>query len=613
MSFQTRLLLTYSLLIVLLVFILGMSFYQYSARAFEANAYSNLEVISDKMIQQLDSLIRPMDLITVYLLSSGSFMSSMATLATLDGDNPRNLAFINEGKKDIYSTLLSYAIDKNFYRVSVINKNGHLITSIFRTQNVSENLPELIKGLDWTERADSVNGKAVILPPYADQWALTENIRVFGLVRAVQGPKGGIGYIEVQNPYSQLEKIFSVPDAGSTKVVAVTDSGEIFYSSGVTDGELLSYYSGLAAAGQGPVHMERNPLTRRDEIIAGAGSEYTGIRLVLAQDRDALLTPLLFTGNITLAFGFLLLIVSLIYVYIFSRQLARPIRQLKEQMEGTELANLPEQITFESSNNEIEALNRSFQHLRERLSEAVRRELRSQSLQMKASFDSLQSQVNPHFLYNILNVLSNKGIVNGDDEICEICDSIAAMLRYSTSTLKRSATIGEELEHVRNYLLLMKKRFEHRLRFHIEVDQAIYGEGIPKIVLQQLVENSINHGFESIRTTMEVRIRGYASGGRWYIEISDNGQGFDPEVLVRLEERMSSAKNELIYPEARTGLAIGGLGLINTYARMALYYNGRFVFKLDNNEAGGALVTIGGEMGLAEEGDESDEGFARRG
>jgi len=62
-------------------------------------------------------------------------------------------------------------------------------------------------------------------------------------------------------------------------------------------------------------------------------------------------------------------------------------------------------------------------------------------LQMKANFDSLQAQVNPHFIYNILTVLSNKGIENNDEEICDICESVASMLRYSTSTLKPSATI----------------------------------------------------------------------------------------------------------------------------------------------------------------------------
>jgi len=202
--------------------------------------------------------------------------------------------------------------------------------------------------------------------------------------------------------------------------------------------------------------------------------------------------------------------------------------------------------------------------------------------------------VNPHCIYNILNVLSNKGIVNGDDEICEICDNIASMLRYSTSTLKRTATIAEELEHVRKYLMLMKKRFEHRLEFEISADPEICNAAIPKIVLQQIVENSINHGFEKLQTIMYISVKGYASDGWWYIEITDNGQGFAPEVLNQLKIKMEEVKKELSGTESYKGLAIGGMGLINTYARLLLFHHGKFVFKLENAEGGGAKVTIGG-------------------
>ena len=610
MSFQTRLLLTYSLLIVLLVVILGISFYQYSAGVFEANAYSNLTVISEKMSQQLDNLIRPMDFITTYLLSNAGFVSSMTSLASLDRDNPRNLPYINEGIQTINSFLLSYSIDKNFYRVSVFNTKGEFLSSNFRVQGMSGNLKELISSLQWLTVADNAEGSIMVLCPYTDPWALSDRKKVFGLARSVQGPKGSVGYIEVQNPYSELEIIFDIPDEENVKVVAVTSSGEIFFDNGIRQSALLDYYSRRAAAVKNSVSIERNPITGMDELVTGIESDYTGIKIILAQDKKALLKPLSFTGNITLAVSLIIILISLVYIYIFSKQLAKPIRQLKEKMESTELENLPERILLESSNNEIEALNSSFQHLRQRLNEAVRREIRSQALQMKASFDSLQAQVDPHFIYNILNVLSNKGIVNGDDEICEICDSIAAMLRYSTSTLKRSATVSEELEHVRNYLLLMKKRFEHRLEFNVDVDEGVCGETIPKIILQQIVENSINHGFIRLQTTMKISIRGYISDGWWYIEITDNGQGFHPQAICELENRMKSVKRELSGDIPQTGFAIGGMGLVNVYARLMLFYNGKMVFTLKNMDSGGAKVIIGAAMGMKGESEKSDEDSA---
>lgn len=137
MSFRTRLFLTYFILIVLLVVLLGLGFYQYTANAFEENAYSNLSVISDKMSQQLDNLIHPIDLMITYLLSTENFMSSMTTLATLDKNNANNKVFITEARATVYSNIMNYATLKNFYRVSFFNREGDFSTSNFRVKDIN--------------------------------------------------------------------------------------------------------------------------------------------------------------------------------------------------------------------------------------------------------------------------------------------------------------------------------------------------------------------------------------------------------------------------------------------------------------------------------------------
>jgi two-component system sensor histidine kinase YesM len=600
MRFQSKLIIAYLAFIIFLIIILGGIFYRHSTMVFQENAYSNITVIADKISQQLENIIQPMDFKTAELLSDESIISSLTSLGNVDRNQTENLIYINEARRNIYSKLITYSIDKNFYRVSFFNNNGDFLTSNFRMQDVNENIINVINNLSWKRNADSALGKITMIPPYKDPWA-ADGIKVFGVARSIQWPRSGMGYIEIQKSYVDLQKIFEVPDQNSTKVIAITDAGEFFYSDDIEDRQLLEYYSSLAASLNKAASVKKNNITGKDEIVAGVKSAYTGLSIIIAQDKTSIFKPLSYTARATLIIAFIIIIISFVYIYIFSRQLTKPIRQLKYKIEDTELENLPEKIIFENSHNEIEALNNSFQRLRERLNEAVRREIKSQSLQMKANFDSLQAQVNPHFIYNILNVLSNKGIENGDDEICEICDSIAAMLRYSTSTLNRSATISEELEHVKNYLLLMKKRYEHRLEFDFEIDESIYGEKIPKIVLQQIVENSVNHCFKSGQKIVKIQIRGYVSGGFWYIEFTDNGSGFEEAVLKELEKRMEAMKRDLIIGEQNTGLSIGGMGLINTYGRLMLFYKNKFIFTLKNDEFGGAKVTIGSIVGISEE------------
>ncbi len=166
-------------------------------------------------------------------------------------------------------------------------------------------------------------------------------------------------------------------------------------------------------------------------------------------------------------------IISMAFVIIISRRLTKPIHELRTFMEHTQIENMDKTFRLEMPNDEIEALNKSYQNVLKRLQEAIVKEKRMAILQLQAQFDSLQAQVNPHFLYNVLNVISNRGIISGDETICEICGSLAAMLRYSTNTKERYATICEELNYLEQYFYLLKSRYQHKISFKIQVEEEI--------------------------------------------------------------------------------------------------------------------------------------------
>lgn len=144
MRFQTKLTLTYSIFIIFLVIILGGLFYKYSTEAFEKNAYSNIEIIASKMSQQFENLINPMDFKTTELLSDENFVSSLTSLATIDRDDPKNQIYISEARQSIKQKLITYSIDKNFYRVSFFNNKGDFLTSNYRMQTNNEDFTFII-------------------------------------------------------------------------------------------------------------------------------------------------------------------------------------------------------------------------------------------------------------------------------------------------------------------------------------------------------------------------------------------------------------------------------------------------------------------------------------
>jgi len=248
LSFQSKLLLVYLIFIVLLVMALGTSFYVISSKTLEENAYTNLNVLVNKMSQQMDGLISPMDFISLNLISKGNFMSSMKSLVLLERNNPDNSRFIMEAYSEIYQELMNYTIGRNYYRVSYFNLQGDFISSNVTNTLEMTQYREIINGIEWLDDVESSNGGIIIIPPYDDPWALKE-VKVFGVTRTDRSIDYNIGYIEVQRKYEELEKAFFVENDSHIRIVAITKENKLLYSSGVDDPEILNYYVSLANQG----------------------------------------------------------------------------------------------------------------------------------------------------------------------------------------------------------------------------------------------------------------------------------------------------------------------------------------------------------------------------
>lgn len=602
MRFQTKLIYTYSFLIVLLVSILAVMFYGYSSGIFEREAIGTYELLGTKLGQQLDTMILPMDFISTNLISDASFKSALASLGSLDRQDAGNSRFITEAMQTISSQLSSYSIYKNFYAVVVFNRKGDFFSSNFRDHMAVSVAPGTIAGLPWIRRATEAAGRSVVVSPYEDAWRSKGKAEVYGRARVVPGIYDELGFIEVQNRAEVLRQILSVPGREFVRVLVFQADGRPFYLSEDLSESLVEYYRAESGRTDRRAVFRPNPITKGAEFITSSRSTYSDLTVTLALDKRALLAPLSFVRYSSLGLGLVIILFSMIYTWFSSRQLVKPLKLMQGRMEATELSNLPQGKPIDHPDDEIVALDAAFRSLTGRLDEAIQHELSSRTLWMQAKLDSLQAQVNPHFINNILTVIANRGLESGDEGIGQICQGVASMLRYSTSTEERSATIAGEIGHVETYLFLMKQRLEDRLDYHVEAAVAALAAPVPKIVFQQIVENSINHGYARLHKPMRIEIRIQAAGGRWLAELLDDGEGFQSARLEELKVTIGSIGEDLRAGTGDQGLALGGLGLINTYSRLFLFYHGDLLWEMGNRETGGAWVRIGGPL-VAEAGE----------
>lgn len=596
MKFRTKLILFFSIVIFFISAILGIVCYNYNSKRLSEKAAQSLKFYSRQTAANVDFTVDSMKHVTDYILSEQDMLYAMKTLPKYyeKGNYGFGKTIKHNDLLDTLNTgLAMYYIDSNFYRVIIFNEFGDVASS---TNNGSKltNKARNTSDIKWLDSAARMHGKPILIAPHMDGWGIRESEEVFSLARKVQG--GDFGYIEVQYATDELKDIFEIPDS-DIKVVAFLPGGEILYQSEGLTSDLVSY-------------IKKHPeVTKMDSITVSSDtsmwaseiSDNYGIRVVALEEKTGIIAGMKEAVMIALGMAIGCFVISMGVVIFIASKLSRPLTVLKDQMENTGIENMDAELVVPNTDDEVQAVGIAYQNLMHRLNESIVKERRMSLLQLQAQFDTLQAQVNPHFLYNVLNVISSRGIMDGDEEICEICGCLAAMLRYSTNTKERYATVEKELEYLERYIFLLKSRYEHRLEVEVDCEESVKQEQLPKIVLQQLVENSIQHGYNNSKNIMKIYVHGWRDETGWYFEVRDNGQGTTEEVREELNEKMRKIREKIMSRGSSIEFEIGGMGLANTYARMFLVYNGKAVFRIRNLEEGLSVI-----IGVSEKEDEAD-------
>ena len=599
MRFRSRLILTYSLLVSGLIILLAVIFEFYNLRHLETLSRQNLDILCKNMSHQLDEIVRPMVFITEFLLSDSKTLSAISITARAERNNA-NSAFIAQAKKDIHTSFSTYCNGVNFHRVNFFSEAGDILSNNLLVYTIPDGEADLDK-LPFISEVDEAMGKPVLIPIYNDPWDSRNPVKVFGIIRLIMGNNIS-SYIEIQKPARALEEIYNLNNTGSYLLAVLNGRGDIFYSQ-LNEGDklLLSGIWGKLSPGESITDFS-------GRYVASYYSPYTDTYTMVIQTESSMTAAVIDTTVITIIMALCLCAASMALISLLSVRVTAPIGQLIRRIENTSFDNIECETASDLDNkiqnnsgarpeyrdDELVRLWESYNQLLWRLNVARRQEEQMTMLHMQAEFDALQAQMNPHFLYNVLNVISHRGVQNGDETICEICEKLASMLRYSAGISQRLVPIREELEYLNHYLFLLKTRYRDKLVYSLDIADETKDQMIPKIVLQQLVENSITHGFFETSGVMRINVRSFTEDNSWLIEVSDNGCGFSEDDINILNKKMEKIADAL--NQGQFSLNVGGMGLLNIYARFIILFGSGVVFRIVNMDSGGAKVIIGASM-----------------
>jgi len=546
---------------------------------------SELEQILSRVDQLATQVISNNELLNFFvLLSSDADEGNYFTDNLLDGIRAESiLASIN-------------GTDAFAARICIYNQMGDFVATgpLYETTgNIDAILDDKQAILDTMELLAGSVDRRLILDPRPDRWSNNPKSYTFTVLRAFSPPYTAkvfaILSIEMDmNIFSEYE--FFTADAGKPEYLLVGRDGGIIYAADETRDisqiapELLSLASGgdTVAATQ---YITENGVRKLAIVSQVAPSDWLLCCLIpTAQLNEPYLGS--YYMMVGVCAGLLLLI--LLATNITADYIAKPLITLSKDIGNINLHNISVVLTSpkrEYSVEELRQLDLAYRQMLSRINKSI-------SFEMRAYLRALQSQMNPHFLYNMLSAIVESGEEENSPRTVAMCMKLTEMMRYIADYHNDRVSFEQELQHARNYLDLMKERYETRFSYSIDADQDALSILVPKLIVQPLTENCFKHGFVGCRPPWRIDIRLRRLSGGWELTVQDNGVGFSRDKINEIHQRVVSFERDM--SGSFESLKTEGMGLINSILRLTLLQNTPPTYEIKNPPGGGTIVRIGG-------------------
>ena len=209
--------------------------------------------------------------------------------------------------------------------------------------------------------------------------------------------------------------------------------------------------------------------------------------------------------------------------------------------------------------------------MREQLQKVEMENLRISSALQASQLRLLQARINPHFLFNTLNMITQMAHMEDAVETAHLMEATADFLRYNLGKVTKSVTLADEIENTKNYIYIQRCRFGDRIRFAFDVDETCTGQEIPCMILQPLVENAVSHGVGSMISGGQVTISLFRQDSHICLEVRDNGVGIEPQLQEKIRASFAQERCD-----------DGHIGLYNVYQRLHLFFGEGLRFELES-------------------------------
>lgn len=435
--------------------------------------------------------------------------------------------------------------------------------------------------------------KAAIVADKMPAWGIYNN-EIF-VSRAMYGQNGNlIAVISLEILESRLFSLIKESSNDNKSIIISDGSGAVVSS---TDRSLIgksivnkSYFSKISAKENGVLNYKENGNYKAIFETLSDNRSMPQWRIITIIPLDSLLTEGVKIRNMGIFICGLCLIFSCSIFFLFINRITYRVKTLVMKMNGIKEGKFSKIENINETSDEIGIMIKTFNLMIESLQRLIHENYEA-SLKMKdialkkkeAELYALQSQINPHFLFNTLESIRMKLHNKNDDDATEMIVNLSKILRKSLNWNGEIVLLSEEMDFVKNYLDIQKCRFKEKLSYSIEISVELTEIKIPKFIIQPIVENAIKHGLEKKRGKGRLLITASKSEENIIIMVRDDGIGIENEVLEKIRNELNNGnvikKNE-------------NIGIKNVNDRISLLYGKNYGIKIESIKGEGTTVYL---------------------
>lgn len=567
-SIQMTIAVSFTVVSILCMGVLGVSLYSHFVNKIQDMNEQSAQQLLNQTAINLETYLRNMRRISDAMYYSVIKDKDLAT-DTLD----QEMSLLYEANKD------------NLISIACYTNDGKLVAA---TPVATEKSGIDVTGQEWFVRAVDKMENIHFSTPHVQNLFDDTSFRyywVISLSQAVELTSNGnstLGVLLVDMNYSSIEQLLDKVnrDNVSEYVYLMDRNGEIIYHP-----KQKLIYANLCQENN-LVAADYDDGSRQEEfqgekrLITVKTISYTGWKIVSVIPMSAFDMGLSGTRMFVIMFVSLSMLMIIILNQLVSARIAMPLQKLNASVREWEAGNMSPDIYIGGS-MEVEHLGRTLQSTVDQIHQLMHDILVEQEEKRKSELDALQSQINPHFLYNTLD--SIVWMIEGGryEDAVFMITQLASLFRISLSRGKTIISMENEIKHARNYMNIQKIRYKNIFSIDFSIEDEILNCCTVKLVIQPLLENAIYYGVECMDGDGEIRVVGYRKEDDVYVEIRDNGMGMTKETV-----------DALLTENNRIRKKGSGVGLINVHNRIRLRFGNAYGLEIESQPDEGTTVRI---------------------